>query len=219
MFGKAVVGGMIVVALMSIAPGLAGLAFIVIPIVIVILQNKEERAANEAKYGWDPIRDKFENLPKEQKDRVKQGWDDDKTRKREEITQMCRNQEAIPGTFSQRLSGNADYYPSIKEWQSYSIGLPPALKNRLIAAAEAESWEQSKAKAVIICDKNAHTKARQTLINIFNECEAHKKKATGVKAAKENDKRNTGYVSNHHEKTALCTVNLVPSREEWDDDW
>jgi hypothetical protein len=220
MFGKAVVGGMIIVALMSIAPGLAGLAFIVIPIVIVILQNKEERAANEAKYGWDPIRDKFENLPKEQKDRVKQGWDDDKTRKREEITQMCRNQEAIPGTFSQRLSGNADYYPSIKEWQSYSIGLPPALKKRLMAAAEAESWELSKSKAVIICDKNAYPQARQTLINIFNECEVVKRKSADKGSSNNNSNySNTVYTEPNAGRAALCTVNLVSAQNDWDDDW
>jgi len=219
MFGKAVVGAMIVIALMSIAPGLAGLAFIIIPIVIVILQNKEERAANEAKYGWDPVRDKFDDLPKEQKDRVRQGWDDEKTRKREEITQMCRNQEAIPGTFSQRLNRKTDFYPSLKEWQRYSIGLPPSLKTRLIAAAEAESWELSKSKAVIIYDKNAYPQARQVLMNVFNECEAHKGKAADVKAARQINKHSTSNVGSNHIKAVPCTVNLVPSRDEWDDDW
>jgi len=130
MFGKAVVGGMIVVALMSITPGLAGLAFIIIPIVIVILQNKEERAANEAKYGWDPVRDKFDDLPKEQKDRV-----------------------------------------------------------------------------------------RQALINVFNECEAHKGKAADDITAKQINKHSTSNVSSSHINAVPCSVNLVPNRDEWDDDW
>ena len=183
---------MFIIAMTPIAPGLAALGFIVIPIIIVVLQNKEERSANEAKYGWDPVRDKFENLPKEQQDRVKQGWDDERTRKREEITQICRRQKAIPGTISQRLRGKTDFYPSLEDWQDYTNGLPQSYKTRLLSAAETESWELSKSKALITYDRNAYPQARQNLINAYNECEAYRKKGASVEAPRQNN--NTSYV-------------------------
>jgi len=63
MFGKAVLGGMVVVLLMSVSPELAGIAFIAAPIIIVIVSRMEERTVNTAKYGWDPTKDKLEKLP------------------------------------------------------------------------------------------------------------------------------------------------------------
>ena len=217
MFFKSILGAMFIIAMTPIAPGLAALGFIVIPIIIVVLQNKEERAANEAKYGWDPVRDKFENLPKEQQDRVKQGWDDERTRKREEITQICRRQKAIPGTISQRLRGKTDFYPSLEDWQGYTHDLPQSLKNRLLVAAETESWELSKSKALITYDRNAYPQARQNLINVYNECEVYRKKGASVEAPRQNN--TTSYVNNNQRKAALCTVNLVSGQDEWDDDW
>jgi len=217
MFFKSILGAMFIIAMTPIAPGLAALGFIVIPIIIVVLQNKEERAANEAKYGWDPVRDKFENLPKEQQDRVKQGWDDERTRKREEITQICRRQKAIPGTISQRLRGKTDFYPSLEDWHDYTHDLPQSLKNRLLAAAETESWELSKSKALITYDRNAYPQARQNLINVYNECEVYRKKGASVEAPRQNN--TTSYVNNNQRTAALCTVNLVSRQDEWDDDW
>ena len=45
------------------------------------------------------------------------------------------------------------------------------------------------------------------------------KKATDDKAARQINKHSTSNVSSSHIKAVPCTVNLVPSRDEWDDDW
>jgi len=195
------------------------LIFIGTAILVAVIKNKEERAANEAKYGWDPVRDKFENLPKEQQDKVKQGWDDERTQKREKITQSCRRQKAIPGTISQRLNGKTDFFPSLEDWQDYANDLPQVLETKLLAAAERESWEISKSKAAIKYDQNAYPQALQNLINVYNECEAYKRKETTVEATRKNIDCDTGFVSNDQRNVALCTVSTLSDRDEWDDDW
>ena len=174
MFMKALIGGVIFIALTSVAPQLGAILLIVIPIVIVIAQNKEEKAANTAEFGYDPIRQRVNDLPPEQQARVKEISDNKKIKEKEVTTQIVRNQKAIPGTIYQRLNGKADFYPSLNDWEIYAYGLPSGLKEKLMAAAKAESWESSKSRALIIYDYSDHQKAIQSLKNIFTECEAYK---------------------------------------------
>jgi len=172
MFGKAVLGAMLIVVLMPIAPGLAALGFILIPIVIVILQNKEEKAANTTKYGYCPIRQKVEDLPAEQQARVRAISDEKKIEKDQEIYQMCRNQQAIKGTIIQRLNGDPQYYPSLKQYEHLTGTLPAALGEKLMSAARYESREYTKKKNVFIREDN-WVSARNALVSVVNECIVH----------------------------------------------
>jgi hypothetical protein len=171
MFGKLVIGSMFFIAVTSVAPQLGAILFIAIPIIIVVMQGKEEKAANTAEFGYDPIRQKIEDLPPEQQARVKEISDEKKIAKDQEIYQMCRNQKAIPGTMTQRLRGDPQYYPSLKQYQDLANKLPPALGSKLMTAARYESREYTKKKNLFIHEDD-WTAARDRLVCVVKECNA-----------------------------------------------
>jgi len=177
MFAKSLVGGMVFWLLMQISPQLAGIGLIVIPIVIVILTNKEEKKSDTSKYGYSPRHEKYENLPDNQKKVVDSLRDERYIEKDEPIVQGCRSQSAIPGSMMQRLNGDPQYYPSLKQFEAYGSKLSRDLDNRLMDAARNESREWTRKKHVFIKENNWQS-ARDNLVSVMKECESFGKSVT-----------------------------------------
>jgi Ca2+/Na+ antiporter len=192
MFGMAVVGGLIVITLMSVSPQLAGIAFILAPIVIVILSGKKEKEANTAKYGWDPTRDKLENLPQSQQDLVKSKWDDGNIDKEIETQQIYRRQfDDMASQTSIHRGGIAftqgkkfpieGQMPSLRYYQNMASKLPTNLSGELMCAAKREAREfAKKSYPVLHIQKENHADARQTLANVVDR--ANRYLTTGSEA-------------------------------------
>jgi hypothetical protein len=152
MFGRSLVGGMVLVALSSISPGLVVIGLIVIPIIMIIMDNKEEKADDIAKYGYSARHEKFENLPPERKRVVNEIRNNEKIAKSVEIQQIYRRQ--FDKYVSQTTIHRGGYalaqdkkhktpvenqLPSLDYYQNMANTLPSHLGNELMSAARAES--------------------------------------------------------------------------------
>ena len=174
MFSKVMVVSVIAMAIMQIAPSLGLFALIGGGIFVACWQGSDEKKANTAKYGYCPIRQKVEDLPPEQQKRVREIRDNKQIEKDQEIYQMCRNQQAIPGTMIERLNRDPQYYPSLKQYETLAGTLPSSLGDRLMSAARYESREYTKKKNFFIKEDD-WVSARSNLIEIVNECNTHRK--------------------------------------------
>ena len=171
MFAKVMIVSVIAMAIMQIAPSLGLFALIGGGIFVAVWDGKDKKAQNTAKYGYDPVRQNYKDLPAEQKKRVDDIRHEGYITKDQEIVQICRNQQAIPGTMMQRLNGEPQYYPSLKQFEEYGSTLSRSLDDKLMSAAEYESREWTKKRNVFIQEDNWQS-ARNNLINIMNECVA-----------------------------------------------
>jgi hypothetical protein len=124
-------------------------------IALAVVKNSDEKKENTAKWGYDPVRQNFKDLPKEQQEDVQSRWDNEAINKSEKITQMTRRAnegqykkclELYPqqiGEMSKNL-GKDNTMPSLESFQTMANRLPSSLGSELMAAARAESRASAK---------------------------------------------------------------------------
>ena len=150
MFWKALVGGVVVIALMSVSPTLGGLAFFIAPVVIVIMTNREEKAEHTAKWGYSPIREDYNKLSPERKKIVDNIRLNEHLDKDEHIVQITRraNENTLerhigndPDSMISNLclSANSNILLPLESFQKIADNLPSHLGNELMNAARKES--------------------------------------------------------------------------------
>jgi len=171
MFQKVLVVSVIAFAVMQIAPSLGLFALIGGGIAVAIWDGSDKKKENTAKFGYDPVRQNYADLPAEQKKRVDEIRDEKNIAKDQEIVQICRNQN-IPGTFISRLNGDPQYYPSLKQLEPFASTLPSHLSNKLMNAARSESREWTKKKNLYIREDNWQ-EARNYLVSVVQECNSY----------------------------------------------